>query len=97
MSGKCLFVNPAISALTGFTSAQLVGLQHILNAHPDDENRVAEQWKNVSRVGGVFFETYRFMHLSGKTIEVTVQAATVLDEQGKPSSVAGTMLAASKK
>jgi diguanylate cyclase (GGDEF)-like protein/PAS domain S-box-containing protein len=60
-SGACLFVNARWCELSGLDAAQAIGDGWAAAVHPDDRERVAEEWASAAGQGRDSVISYRFL------------------------------------
>ena len=65
-AGACIYVNNKWSKLTGLTDQQAKGSGWMSALHPDDRDKVVNEWHDVMRTNRDFSLEYRFVTPSGE-------------------------------
>ncbi|MGY0560396.1 PAS domain-containing protein [Luteimonas sp. A277] len=76
--GRCTYVNRTWQALAGVSQEQALGNGWLEAVHPEDRERVAEQWERTWRAGEKFSGRQRYMHIDGRTVWCTVHASPMI-------------------
>lgn len=86
--GRHLQANPAMTAITGYRTDELLRMSFHDLQHPDDVPATAQELRAMLADGqdAVRVER-RYLHKDGHTIWVSVRVAVVRDTDGAPSSV----------
>jgi diguanylate cyclase (GGDEF)-like protein/PAS domain S-box-containing protein len=83
--GRFLRVNKAVSKLTGYSEAELLGMNWQALVHPDEQEQSIRRYNRVvSGEVDVYSSKTRYIHKSGEIIWVSINIAAVLDGEGKP-------------
>ncbi len=90
-SGHCLYVNERLCAITGLSVDAAAGFGWTAALHPDDRERVTEEWTQALRGGRPFISEYRFQTAEQKIAWVVGQAQAELDQQGNVVGYVGTV------
>ncbi len=81
--GRYLTVNAHWSEITGLASAEALGQGWAQALHPDDRDRVAEEWNRAMRENRNFASEYRLQRPDGAVIPVLGQALAERDARGE--------------
>ncbi|MBC7925128.1 MAG: PAS domain S-box protein [Bryobacteraceae bacterium] len=65
LAGLCLYTNRALRTITGLTLQESLGAGWTDTIHPDDRERVAEQWNRCVEARDSFALEFRFSRLDG--------------------------------
>ena len=90
--GDCLFVNPRWLEITGLSLAEAIGKGWSKALHPDDRERIYEEWYEAAQSGREFALEYRFQSPSGKVTWVSGRAVAMYDDRGERSGYFGTII-----
>ena len=82
-SRRFLRVNTAMSAITGYSEAELLSLTVEDLNHPDDRAKDLEAWRHLGSEIGYAIEK-RYLRKDGRTVWVEVTANLIRDAQGNP-------------
>ncbi|MCB8822929.1 PAS domain-containing sensor histidine kinase [Microvirga rosea] len=83
-AGRFVRVNPALSAIIGYTPEELVGRSFIELTHPEDHDDDAEQYARQVRGEIAHYSVQkRFLRKDGGIVFVNVLSSSVLDRQGQ--------------
>lgn len=89
--GDCLYVNERWSEITGLPVEEAYGEGWAKALHPDDRERVVEEWYQAAKEKRPFREEYRFKHADGVTTWVFGQAMSVRGDSGEVTGYVGTI------
>ena len=89
--GNCLFVNECWCELAGLSPDEAKGRGWARALHPDDRERVYQEWCAAIEAGELFSAEYRFRTPEGKVRWVHGRAVGLLDEAGQVSEYLGTL------
>ncbi len=91
MKGECTFANLAYLKLCGFSSFdECAGTGYFRSIHPDDRERVREEFTDTLRTGNMFISTYRKVNMITKKIfTVSVMTRIVKNSKNEPIEVIG--------
>jgi PAS domain S-box-containing protein len=89
--GNCIFVNHKWLELTGLSLAQALGTGWRNALHPEDRERVFQEWQQVAHTGHEFSMEYRFQTPHGRVNWVFGRAIAVRDEAGTMTGYFGTV------
>jgi PAS domain S-box-containing protein len=90
-NGRCIYVNDRMSEITGLTPEQMSGLAWAKALHPDDHDRVLEEWKISQERKIPFYSEYRFQRPDGVTTWVIGQSFDEIGNDGKVIGFIGTV------
>ena len=82
VDGRCSYANDVSLSMVGIALGDAVGEGWIRRLHPDDRDRVMEEWQAAALEGRDFRSEYRFRKPSGETIWVLGHVLAVKDEDG---------------
>ena len=82
-SGHCEYINEAYEKMSGLTSAQAAGQGWGQAIHPEDKDRVFEDWYASTRAERPFRTEFRFLRADGNVTWAIAQAVTQRDSSGK--------------
>ena len=86
--GRYLQANPAMTAITGYSTAELLTMSLHDLYHPDDVEATRRAWQDMFADGRESLRAERrYIHKDGHTIWVSVRVAAVRDTDGAPSYV----------
>lgn len=88
--GNCRYVNERWCAIAGLAQQEALGMAWVDALHPDDRERVLEQWDRALKAGETFRAEYRFRNRAGKTAWVIGHAAA-LRHDGVVTAYIGTV------
>ncbi|MBI1800788.1 MAG: PAS domain-containing protein, partial [Chloroflexi bacterium] len=88
-----LYISPQIEGLLGFTAQEWLATpdQWTQQLHADDRARVLDAYARAAAAGQPFNAEYRLLARDGRVVWVHDQARPVLDEQGRPGYMHGTV------
>ena len=89
--GEVTYGNAADLKMTGLTWEEMEGFNWINAIHPDDRNKVIEDWKKSQETGLPYKATGRYLHKDGKIIHWDVSTAPIIVE-GKNIGYIGIVL-----
>jgi PAS domain S-box-containing protein len=91
---KTLYISPQVKTITGYTAEQWMADNELWLKfmHPDDRQRVMEEYVSATRAGGPFISEYRINTQDGRLVWVHDQAILIRDSENKPSFWQGLML-----
>ncbi|MGQ0804722.1 MAG: PAS domain S-box protein [Actinomycetota bacterium] len=95
--GKCLFVNSYWCDRAGMRHEDALGDGWADTLHPDDRERVFEEWNNATGTGRIFDLDYRFRTPDGQVSWLTGHAVPLRDEAGTITGYLGTILDISER
>jgi PAS domain S-box-containing protein len=80
-----VYVSPRVTALTGFTPAELAADRTLWDSriHPEDQAPLAAEWDRHARDGAPFTATYRFQTRDGRMIWLAEDAEIILGSDGE--------------
>jgi two-component system cell cycle sensor histidine kinase/response regulator CckA len=77
-SGDCSYTNPAYQRISGLTQHQALGSGWSQAIHPDDRQRVFDEWYDAARRRVPFRSEHRFAHADGRIVPTRVNAAEII-------------------
>ncbi len=90
-NGDCLYVNERWIEITGISFVEAMGDGWNKAIHPDDRERVFDDWYNAAKIRMNFRGEYRMMRPDGKVTWVIGQALPIRDESEKVQGYVGTI------
>ncbi len=84
--GDCTYINERWQEISGLTLEEALGKGWLQSLHPDDRNRISQEWKQAARERRPFRSEYRFRNHNGTTTWVLGQA---IIERTNSEGVAG--------
>ncbi len=72
--GQCIYVNERYSEITGLPQEKFFGTGWAETLHPDDRDRVFQEWDYCAKTGFPYAGEYRIVSTQGKVVWVYVQA-----------------------
>lgn len=81
--GNCEYINEAYEKMSGLTSVQAAGQGWARAIHPEDKDRVFEDWYAGVRAERPFRTEFRFLRADGTVTWAIAQAVTQRDSSGK--------------
>jgi PAS domain S-box-containing protein len=78
-SGDCLYTNPAYRRISGLSEAGALGTGWSEAIHPEDRERVFEEWYDSAQRRVPFRSEHRFAHPDNRVVSTRVNAAEILD------------------
>ena len=79
--GDCAYTNATYQNIVGYSFDELLGTGWVNAVHPEDRDRVFQEWYQATLEKPFHFETvYRNMHPDGRTIWLSVKAAEMKDD-----------------
>ena len=91
--GDWLYISPRIEAVLGYTPQEWLAHPHPMGSfvHPDDLDRMWAEERRSQREHDVFRCEYRVLAKDGSWVWIHDEAAPVLDEDGRPFVLQGTL------
>ena len=89
--GNCVFTNERWRELAGLTEEQALGQGWSRALHPDDRERVFEEWCRAAESKTPFHSEYRFLHPDGRVSWLMGAAQPELDARGDVVGYVGTV------
>jgi PAS domain S-box-containing protein len=89
--GHCLFVNERWCEMAGLTPAEAQGEGWARALHPEDRERVIEEWYAAAASGREFASEYRVRTPAGKVTWLSGSAAALRDQAGQVVEYLGTV------
>ncbi len=88
--GGCVYTNAAYQKISGLSFEQALGSDWISAIHPEDRDRVLEDWRAAAKGREPFQTEYRFLQEDGSIVWTRVSSAPMLDgikPQGRVKTV----------
>lgn len=90
-AGNCVYVNDTWCEIAGINKETALGRGWTSALHPDDRDRVAQQWYRAAESGQEFRSEFRFLHTNGEVRWVDSRAIVMADELGNASGYLGAL------
>lgn len=90
--GKCSFVNEEFLKYTGLTFKESLGLNWVNAVHPNDKDKVIEEWLDAVNNENDFISEFRFVNKKGEITWVSVKVVGLFDDVNKLYGYTGTCL-----
>lgn len=90
-TGACIHASEPLAAIMGLTVPEVLGNGWVTALHPDDRQRVFDEWEDAVEQKRAFIERYRFIHKDKSIAHVQGQALPVLDNLGRVTGFVGTL------
>ncbi|WP_225914071.1 PAS domain S-box protein [Leptolyngbya ohadii] len=92
-NSHCNYINDYWTSLTGRTIESVAGLGWVETLHPEDRDRLAQQWLawSQSPQQGLYQNEGRLVHISGQDIWYDIQALPEVDSEGQIVGFVGVM------
>jgi len=91
LRGTCQYVNERWSTITGLPLEQALGDGWAETLHPEDRQRVFDEWNRSVRERRSFNLEYRFNRQDGSIVWVYGQSAEIFDNKGNITGYVGTI------
>ncbi|HKL21581.1 MAG TPA: PAS domain S-box protein, partial [Tichowtungia sp.] len=91
-AGECIYANAALGALLGVPEGHLLGDGLIGFVHPDDRERVRQQWLNFDKRKPSLRMSFRFQIADGKDVYVTERGSLLINARKKVSGYFGQIM-----
>ncbi|MEE8058218.1 MAG: PAS domain S-box protein, partial [Pseudomonadales bacterium] len=95
--GDCTYVNKQLCQITGLTFNEAMGTGWTTSLHPEDRDRVINEWYEATKSNQVFHSEYRFKHQNGDVIWVISKATSHRDDANIVLGYVGTITDISKR
>ncbi|TAK07919.1 MAG: PAS domain S-box protein, partial [Candidatus Manganitrophaceae bacterium] len=89
--GNCLFVNERWCEMAGMKQEEAKGTGWARALHPEDKERVFNEWNEATRGGGEFASEYRFQTPQGKVTWLYGSAIPLRNDAGEGIGYIGTI------
>lgn len=91
VEGQCTYLNEACCQIAGFTAEEALGDGWAQALHPDDRDRVWQEWQAAAKSGSEFRSEYRFVHADGEVRWVIGAAIVHGGPDGEPAGFIGSL------
>lgn len=91
-NGGCIYVNSRYSQITGVSFEQASGDGWARGLHPEDRERVFQEWRQRVSSGEVFATEYRFVRPDGQTVWVMGVSSLLKDEHNAITGFLGNLV-----
>jgi PAS domain S-box-containing protein len=91
---RCTYVNPRWSELTGLPSEKALGTGWVDSLHPDDRQRLSQEWSRWCRSAGpgdLYKNTGRCLRPDGSSVWYNIQSLAEIDETGAVAGYIGVL------
>ncbi|MFB8795978.1 MAG: PAS domain-containing protein [Microcoleus sp.] len=89
--GDCLYVNQTWLQTTGLTREEALGPDWAQTLHPEDRERVFQEWYESALIKQQFQSEYRFLRPDSSVAWVIGQALPLIDSEGEIEGYVGTI------
>lgn len=90
--GKAIYINDRCAELVGVPADQALKLDWVPLIHPEDRERVVEEWMKSVRGGQTFNQEYRWVHADGQVVWTRGEIRPVFGEGGAVKVFIGTLI-----
>lgn len=90
--GKATYVNSRCAEIVGVPVDKALSFDWVQYLHPDDSDRVVNEWVKAVENKKSFKQEYRYVHSDGKVVWTRGETTPVRNEQGEVSVFIGTMV-----
>ena len=80
--GGCVYTNAAYQEISGLTFDQALGTRWTVAVHPQDRERVLDDWRAAGRGDKPFRSEFRFQRQDGSVVWTRVNSAAIRDGRG---------------
>ncbi len=77
--GECVYTNAAYHKISGLSLEQTLGTNWSMAIHPDDRQRVMQEWRKAALGEATFQSEARFLRADGSVVWARLNAATMGD------------------
>src|SRR5581483_2518830 len=89
--GRCTYVNPRWSVISGFSAEDTLGFGWVQAIHPEDREAVERSWRSAFAEGRDWSSEHRLKTPDGLVHWVKVKAARIFSENGQRTGSVGTV------
>ena len=89
--GNCVYVNEKWRRLAGLSTEKAAGPNWMQALHPDDRERVSQEWYSAVKEGKEFASEFRFQTPDKAVSWLSGRATSLCDETGKITAYLGTV------
>jgi PAS domain S-box-containing protein len=90
LAGNCLYANDRWCQMSGLKVEEAMGMRGVEALHPQDRDRIMNEWHRATAEQQTFQQEYRFQHADGKVVWVFGQAVAERDAAGYITGYIGT-------
>ena len=90
--GECVYVNEAMTSLSGLSKQEILEQGLLAAVHPDDRERVGKQWKSYSSGSLPQESTYRLLRENGDVVHVVSSGSLMREKDRTVTGYLGTLL-----
>ncbi|HKK80770.1 MAG TPA: PAS domain S-box protein, partial [Prolixibacteraceae bacterium] len=90
-NGQTTYVNPKWCEITGLQEHEAMGLRWANSIHPDDRERVKQNWQKLVENPGSYTTEYRYLHSNGEEVWVQGQISPDYDPEENIHGYIGTI------
>jgi len=90
-AGSTTYVNPAWCRIAGLDAAKALGLGWLRAVHPEDRERLGQNWRKALRQQQESSDDYRFLRPDGSIAWVLGRAVPEIDAEGRVIGYVGTI------
>jgi PAS domain S-box-containing protein len=90
-NGATTYVNPKWCDLSGLSVDQALGEGWLEAVHPDDKERLSQEWQESTQLHKASFSDYRFVRANGTVVWVMGQAVPEIDSEDQVVGYVGTI------
>lgn len=87
--GKCVYVNDRWCQLAGLSQAAAIGKEWTTALHPDDRDRVKQQWKQALAAGTELRSEHRYVRPDGEVVWTTSGVSALVSSDGRVTNYLG--------
>lgn len=97
VQGHVTYINEYWTQMTGEAPAQALGDGWVQRVHPDDRERVLDQWREAVSKGATFAGEFRFRSRAGRDVWTVVGAIPMREPDGSVSGYVATAMDISER
>lgn len=90
-TGECLYVNQRWCDIAGLSASEALGTGWGQSIHPDDRDRLFQEWQQLTTTQETWRSEYRFLRPDGGITWVVGQAVPEVDATGQVTGYVGTI------
>jgi len=92
IEGSNTYVSPRWSEITGIPPEKAAGSGWVRGVHPEDREKIFQEWRQVSRDKRPYTSRFRFLHPAGRVVFVLCQALYIEGSDGMSGEWVGSIL-----